>query len=278
MFLTFTLGASFLMGKTKYAIVALKLTKAAPLASMVLSSFAYSFIFGWPYAIGMVGLIVCHECGHAVVMNHYKVPFSPMVLIPFMGAVIAMKESPRSVYENAMIAFGGPVLGSCGALCLGIGGMATDSQLLLALADFGYMINLFNLMPIGSLDGGKIGEAIHPYVGVVGLMGGSSLIFLGAMSNPIFYLVMLTGVYSTGSRLLSYHKLFGFEEEESVDFYNISRRSQAGISLGYVGLIAALLFAMNENDKYRKTPKQLRGEEKKDEWAIEDYFNDKEEQ
>lgn len=273
------IGAMFLMGKTKYAFAALKLTKAAPLASMVLSSFAYSFIFGWPYAVGMVGLIVCHECGHALVMNHYKVPFSPMVLIPFMGAVIAMKETPRSVYENAMIAFGGPVLGSCGALCLGLGGMATDSQLLLALADFGYMINLFNLMPIGALDGGKIGEAIHPYVGVAGVAGGASLIYLGATSSPIFYLVMITGIYSTGSRLLSYHRLFGFEEEQSLDFYKISRRSQAGISLGYVGLISALLFAMNENNKYRKTPKELRVEEKmSDEWGIESFFDDKEEE
>jgi hypothetical protein len=63
------IGASLLFGKTKYVFAALKLTKAAPLASMVLSSFAYSFFYGWPYAIGMVGLIFCHECGHAVVMH-----------------------------------------------------------------------------------------------------------------------------------------------------------------------------------------------------------------
>lgn len=89
------LTLSAVMGKAKYVLVALKLTKAAPLASMVLSSAAYSMIFGWPYACGMVGLIFFHECGHAIVMRHYGVPFSPMVFIPFMGAVISMEENPR---------------------------------------------------------------------------------------------------------------------------------------------------------------------------------------
>lgn len=248
------LGASFLVGKTKYVLVALKLTKAAPLASMVITSFAYSFFFGWQYAVGMVGLILCHESGHALVMRHYGVPFSPMVFVPFMGAVIAMKESPKNSYEEAMIAFGGPVVGSMAALGLGITGAMTDSQLLLALADFGYMINLFNMLPIGSMDGGRIGNAIHPMVGVVGLAGGGFLIYLGAIGNPIFYLILLSGAYTTGSRL------FGFDSDNSShsqDYYKISAGQQAGLGAGYLALIGALLMAMNENNKHRKTPRQL---------------------
>ena len=63
------------------------------------------------YMLGMVGLIFFHECGHAIVMHRYGVPFSPMVFIPFMGAVIAMQEAPKSAYEEGIIALGGPVLG-----------------------------------------------------------------------------------------------------------------------------------------------------------------------
>jgi len=68
-----TLGASasLLAGKTKYLFVALKVTKMAPLASMVLSSLAYGALFGPAYGVGMVGLIFVHECGHAVAMKHY---------------------------------------------------------------------------------------------------------------------------------------------------------------------------------------------------------------
>ena len=115
---TFT-GASILIGKTKYLFVALKLTKAAPLISMVLSSFAYSFIFGWPYAIGMVGLIFAHESGefsnsilitfprfvficnicigHALMMLRYGRGVSAMVFIPFIGAGVLPEKEVRTL-------------------------------------------------------------------------------------------------------------------------------------------------------------------------------------
>jgi hypothetical protein len=54
-----------LLAKTKYVLVALKLTKAAPLVSMVLTSATYSLFFGWPFAVGMVGQTLLHELGHA---------------------------------------------------------------------------------------------------------------------------------------------------------------------------------------------------------------------
>eukprot|EP00596_Hydrurales_sp_CCMP1899_P008739 CAMPEP_0119034218 /NCGR_PEP_ID=MMETSP1177-20130426/1231_1 /TAXON_ID=2985 /ORGANISM="Ochromonas sp, Strain CCMP1899" /LENGTH=350 /DNA_ID=CAMNT_0006991507 /DNA_START=222 /DNA_END=1274 /DNA_ORIENTATION=- len=256
MLATAGLGASFLFGKMKFVLIALKLTKAAPLASMVITSFAYSFFFGWPYAVGMVSLIFFHECGHAIVMRHYGVPFSPMVFIPFMGAVIAMKERPKNSYEEAIIAFGGPVVGSIAALGVSTGGVITDSQLLYALADWGFMINLFNLMPIGSLDGGRIGSAIHPYMNSIGLVGGGALIYYNSIHNPIFYLIMLSGTYTTVSRI------FGWDEEEgSKDYYKIGTDKQGGLFGAYIALIASLVLAMKENDKHRKTPRQLQHEQ-----------------
>jgi len=62
------------------------LPAAAVTDVMCASIGAYSIFFGWPFAAGFVGLIFVHECGHAVVMRHYGVPFSPMLFIPFMGA------------------------------------------------------------------------------------------------------------------------------------------------------------------------------------------------
>ena len=82
-----------LFGKMKYLLVALKLTKLAPAASMLVSIGAYSMFFGLPYACGMVGLIFVHELGHCFAMKHYNVPFSPMVFVPFFGAAIGMSVS-----------------------------------------------------------------------------------------------------------------------------------------------------------------------------------------
>jgi Zn-dependent protease len=149
-------GSLLLWGKGKYLLGALKLGKLASLGSMLVTVGAYSMFFGIPYAIGMVSLITVHEAGHALVMLQRNIPFSPMVFIPFMGASIVMNRRPHDAWEDALVAFGGPALGSLGALGCSLGGYAMDSQLLYALADFGYMINLFNMLPIGMM-----GKSLH---------------------------------------------------------------------------------------------------------------------
>lgn len=241
-------GAAVLMGKTKYLLVALKLTKMTPLISMLLTSFMYSFVFGWPYALGMVGQLLLHESGHAAVMRHYGVPFSPMVFIPFLGASVAMKDQPKNAYEEAMIAFGGPVAGSAAAALLAVVGASTDSALLIALADFGLMINLFNLLPIGSLDGGRIASALSPWLNVAGLVGGGFIIYVGAIHNPIFYLIMLAGTYTTVMRFIS-------PPNQAYSFLTSAQRLQVGVA--YLALIGLLLWGMRENNKRRLTPKQI---------------------
>lgn len=148
-------GGLVLMGKGKYILGALKLTKFASLGSMLVTIGAYTAFYGFPYALGMTSLILIHESGHALVMKKLGIPFSPMVFVPFMGAAVAMKQRPKDAYEEALVAFGGPILGSVGALGFAGAAHVTGSPLLFALADFGFMINLFNLIPLGMMDGGE---------------------------------------------------------------------------------------------------------------------------
>ncbi len=246
-------GALVLFGKTKYVLAALKLTKLAPLGSMILTVGTYSMFFGLPYAAGMVGLILVHEIGHAAVMHSRGVPFSPMVFVPFMGAVIATKKLPRDAWEDALIAFGGPVLGSLGAGAVGLAGHATDSQLLIALADFGLMINLFNLLPLGSMDGGRIAGALSPYMSVAGVGMGAGLAYTGAIQNPIFYLILLSGGYQTFQRFYNPGAM-------PPNYYAITPMQRAALGLGYVGLISGLALAMDLNGRYKKSPEVLKRE------------------
>lgn len=246
-------GALVLFGKTKYVLAALKLTKLAPLGSMILTVGTYSMFFGLPYAAGMVGLILVHEIGHAAVMHAKGVPFSPMVFIPFMGAVIATKELPRDAWDDALIAFGGPVLGSLGAGMVGLAGHATDSQLLIALADFGLMINLFNLLPLGSMDGGRIAGALSPYMSIAGVGIGAGLAYTGAIQNPIFYFILLSGGYQTFQRFYNPGAM-------PANYYTISSTQRATLGLGYVGLISGLALAMDLNARYKKSPEVLKRE------------------
>lgn len=117
----------------------------------------------------------------------------------------------------------------------------------------GLMINLFNLLPIGDLDGGRIGKAISPAVAVGGLGIGGLMLYHGVVSSPLFYIIMLAGTYSTGSRLLGYDQM-------PQGYYDIPLRTKAGVSGAYLALIAALLYAMQVNNRHRKTPRQLKAE------------------
>ena len=245
------LGAgAVLLGKSKYLIGALKLTKLASLGSMFLTIGTYSMFFGFPYAVGMVGLITVHECGHALVMLQRGIPFSPMVFVPFMGAVIAMRNRPRDAWEDALVAFGGPVLGSVGAGAVAIAGHMTGSQLLFALADFGFMVNLFNLIPLGSMDGGRIAGALSPWAHVAGLGMGGWLAFTGTIANPIFYLILLAGGYETFQR-------FYYPGSIPPNYYRITMAQRAAIGLGYAGLVGGLVLAMDINERFKKPPEVL---------------------
>ena len=241
------------LSKGKYILGALKLTKFATLGSMLLSVGAYSMLFGWPYATGMVGLILVHETGHALVMRKLGIPASPMVFIPFMGAAVAMRKRPRDAHEEALVALGGPYLGSAGAAAVAATAALTNSQLLFALADFGFMINLFNMLPIGALDGGRICGALSRWAGVAGLGMGGLLIYGGAITNPIFYLIMLSGGWTTAQR---------FWNAGSVPpgYYNVSGAQRGAIAGAYFGLIAALVAAMQWNEANKKPLRQLQEE------------------
>ena len=247
-------GAAVLFGKGKYVLGALKLTKFASLASMLVTVGAYSMLFGAPYAIGMVGLIGVHEAGHALVMMRLGIPFSPMVFVPFMGAAVAMKKQPSDAYQEALVAFGGPYLGSLGALAVAGVAHATDSQLLFALADFGFMINLFNLLPLGMLDGGRICGALSPWAGVAGLGLGSGLIYAGVITNPLFYLIMMGGGWTT------FQRFYRPGEGLPANYYKITPAQRAAIAAGYFGLVAALIAAMGANAEFKKPPEQIRQE------------------
>lgn len=243
-------AGAVLLGKGKYLLGALKLTKLASLGSMFLTIGTYSMFFGLPYAVGMVGLITVHEAGHALVMHQRGIPFSPMVFMPFMGAMISMNRRPRDAWEDALVAFGGPVLGSLGSAGVAVAGHMTDSQLLFALADFGFMVNLFNLLPLGSMDGGRIAGALSPWMNVAGLGAGGALAYTGAIHNPIFYLILLAGGWETFQRFYNPGAI-------PPNYYRITPAQRGMIGLGYVGLIGSLALAMDVNERFKKPPEVL---------------------
>ena len=128
----------------------------AKFASIFVAVGAYALIWGWRFAVGLVALILIHELGHYIEARRLGLHPHWPIFVPFLGAFVAFKSENLTPWRLARIALAGPLLGAVGAAVFWGVGEAIDSRLLQALGYFGFLINLFNLIPIGFFDGGQI--------------------------------------------------------------------------------------------------------------------------
>jgi Zn-dependent protease len=139
------------------------------MGTMLLSIAVYATIFGWRYAVGFIALLFIHEMGHYIAMRQRGLDAGAPVFIPFLGAFIQMKDQPHDAETEAYVALAGPLLGTAGAFAAYIYGQETDSRLWLAIAYSGFFLNLFNLIPVSPLDGGRITAVLSPRVWLAGV-------------------------------------------------------------------------------------------------------------
>lgn len=177
-------------GKLKFLLPLLQLGKAGgTLISMLISVGAYALIFPWTTAIGLVIMMFIHEMGHIMAARQKGLEVSAPAFIPFVGALITLKKQPRDAATEAYIAYAGPFVGTMGAVaCYGLA-VATNHSPLYPIAAIGILINLFNLLPIHPLDGGRIVTAISRWLWIVGLIAG--LILVIYTFSPILFLIWL---------------------------------------------------------------------------------------
>ena len=219
----------------KFGGLLLKLKVVTTGASMLVSIGVYAWIWGLPFAIGFVLLIFVHELGHVLELRRQGVPASAPLFIPFLGAVIGMKALPDDAWKEARVALAGPILGSVGAAVCWIAGEATGSELLVALAFVGFFLNLFNLIPIVPLDGGRAAGALHPALWFVGLLMMVGLVVVNR--NPLLLIIVVLGSLDLWNRWRA--------RGESGDYYRLSVGQRVTVAVVYLGLIAVLGVAMS---------------------------------
>jgi Zn-dependent protease len=159
------------------------------------------------------------------------------VFLPFLGAFVRMKEMPRSIYVEAETALAGPVAGTLGAFGVLLVGQANGSAMLRDLAFTGFLLNLFNMLPVLPLDGGRAAGALHPGFWVAGLV--LLLAYEVYQPSPVVLIILLLGGWEMWRRWR------GRNTEASRMYRSLLPGQRLRIGLAYVGLVAVLLVALH---------------------------------
>lgn len=220
----------FLVPKAKLLLTA---------SSALVSVAAYSLFWGWEFAVGFVVLLFIHEMGHVIQLRREGISASAPTFIPFLGAVIASRSLGDDAYAEAKVGLAGPVLGTLGAgLCLAIG-KVSGSGLFMALAYVGFLVNLFNLIPVVPLDGGRAMAAMSPWLWFVGF--GAIVAGAIAFHNPFMFLIAAFAGFELWRRWQ--HR--SSRTIQSAAYYRVPVRARFLVGLVYIGLVAVLAVGMD---------------------------------
>ncbi len=218
------------------ALLLLKVKFLGTALTMIVSIGAYALLFPVWFAVGFVVLIWVHEMGHVIQLKREGIAASAPMFIPFLGAFVAMKQMPKNALAEARVGLAGPVLGSLGAL--GAWGIyeVTQQPLFLGLAYIGFFLNLFNLLPMLPLDGGRAVGALSPVFWLVGIVGLVALLFV--QPNPILIFIGILGGVELWRRWRNRNT------PEARAYQEMEPMQRLMVGLVYFGLIALLGLGM----------------------------------
>lgn len=206
--------------------------------SIFVSAAVYVWLGGWVFGLALIGLLFVHEMGHVLEAKRQGLPVSVPVFIPFLGAFITLKQMPPNAWREAQVAIAGPLVGTAGAAALWLAGIAYDSRQLKAMAFIGFLLNLFNLLPVVPLDGGRIVAALHPALWAVGVVGLAALAIY--RPNGILIFVVFLGAVELWQRW----RMRNLPGARS--YYRVLPWQRAAVAVAYFGLAALLVLAMHE--------------------------------
>ena len=229
-----TLGA-VLLKFWKFVLLPLKLLKFGKFwitgLSMLAMIWTQATFHGWSFAVGFVLLIFVHEMGHALEIRRSGLDAGWPVFIPFVGAFIRMRGVIVDVATEARIGIAGPLAGGAASLLCWALGRSWNSTLLMALANVGFFLNLFNLLPIRPLDGGRVFAAVSRKGTIVGLvlLGVAFLFF----ASPFLLLIAILA-------LMSWIQERRRPPEDADRYYSMTPQARTRWAVLYFGLVLAL--------------------------------------
>jgi Zn-dependent protease len=183
----------FLVILTKGKFLLFGLTKWKMLLSMLLSLGVYWSMWGWKFALGFIVSLYIHEMGHVWMLKRYGIKATAPMFIPGFGAFVRLQQHPATVIEDARIGLAGPVWGMGAALAAYGIFLATGVPIWGGIAQAGAFINLFNLIPIWQLDGGRGFRSLTKVQrGLAAAASGALWLYTAEEGHQNLFLVLVT--------------------------------------------------------------------------------------
>jgi Zn-dependent protease len=222
----------FLLTKAKVLLIGL--TQAKTFLSMAIALGVYATIYGWQFALGLVVSIYIHEMGHVVWLRRYGIAATAPMFIPGLGAFVRLKAHPATAAEDARVGLAGPVWGAAAAVLALALGVASGWPILLAIARVGAWINVFNLVPVWQLDGGRGFAALSRRQRA--LVAAVAWLLAVARVDGVYFLVAIAATFRAASK--------GTAPTGARAPGAAPERGDGNIFLTYVGLLAGLAAIM----------------------------------
>ncbi len=235
-------GAAIVAVLAKFKAILLLLPKLKLFAStgtILVSLAAYALLWGWPFAAGFIALLFVHEMGHVIALRREGIKASAPMFIPFLGAVIAARSLGENALAEARVGLAGPILGSIGSAACVLVWHATGNDLWRALAFTGFFLNLFNLLPVVPLDGGRAMAAMAPWMWFVGFAAMIPLAII--FPNPIIVLILVFAGFETYKRWQQ-RRSGGVAQQA---YYRVRPLDRALVAAVYLSLVALLVVGMH---------------------------------
>lgn len=231
--------------------------KKKQLWSLAITIAFFWFILGSIYtASAFLLLLLIHEMGHFLAARQVGVKVSPPIFTP-VGAVIAMLSQPASAKDEAYFAIAGPVLGTVAAFAAALLSLYFGSSELCLASKFAFALNLFNLLPLAPMDGGRISMAISRKMWILGALLYAVIAFfivyltcvppqggLPQLQLLVTFPIKLFALYWVGWGAWLDYKERKKMAQMTPQYFKLPMSVRLAYSVAYIGLGAVLVCAL----------------------------------
>lgn len=157
------LWALFFKLSLKFFPWLLKLLKGVKTIKVGLAAGSFTvwgLFFNWQFVVVLMAMIFIHESGHVWAMKKMGMKTKGFYFVPLLGGAAIPDDAFPSRGAESYVAIMGPIWGGVMAIPFLAAWYMTQNPIWAGTASWIAMVNLFNLLPILPLDGGRMIRAI----------------------------------------------------------------------------------------------------------------------